>query len=317
MFSILLAFSLWCSLSNDEADYSLINSVDFHPKESLFCATYTHNNKICIYKLENGINLIQTIRGLLKQPQHAVFSPDGQKLAVVNWTDRSLYVFPREKDGSFSLRPISSVFLPLTQSKPHGIAYSPSGQYLAVACGASREYENGLVLFENIGSSLETRCVITHEKLLGIPKGICFSPDSKCLLVTFCEPSCVASFYLEGNRIDPSPKQILKGVSRPEDVKIAPDGSYFAVSNSDQNRITFYSFDKNKNRISDNYPFLFLEKPEADLIFPHGIAFSSDGSYLAITQFGHINLGADGRILWCRGFPSGEASIKIYRVPEG
>ncbi|HEY2810496.1 MAG TPA: beta-propeller fold lactonase family protein [Rhabdochlamydiaceae bacterium] len=311
------------TIVNTEPVYSLLNSIDFHPKEPIFCVTYTHNNKICFYKIDKSLqpHLIQTLKGpsaRLKEPQHAVFSPSGEMLVVANWTNQSLNVYLRKSNGFFEEEPISSIFFPkaLDQSKPHGIAFSPSGQYLAVACGASTKFKTGLVLFEKRGYHLEPVSILEHDQLRGIPKGICFAPDGECLLVTFSGPSSLAVFQLNGGKIDRFPKQIIEGahtqLSRPEDIKISPDGTYCAVSNSDKNTITFYRFDKNTNTI-DEIPFWSLGNPEAHFTFPHGLAFSSDGSYLAVTQFGQIKLTPEGKIIWQKGFLPREGAINIYR----
>ncbi len=306
---------------NTEPTYSLLNSVDFHPKEPIFCVAFTHN-KICLYKIDEGRPpyLIQTLKGLysqLQEPQHAVFSPDGQMLVVANWTNRSLIVYLRKNNALFEDVPIYSTFLPrsLGASKPHGIAFSPSGQYLAVACGASSDFKNGLVLFEVMGYRLEPVSIVGHDQLYGIPKGICFSPDEKCLLLTFSEPSALAVLHLDGGKINPVPKQLIEGphaqLSRPEDIKISPDGTYCALSNSSKNTIGFYLFNKNTNTIEES-PFYSLANPEAHLTFPHGLAFSSDGLHLAVTQFGQIQVTQEGKIIWQSGFSPGEGAINIY-----
>jgi len=311
-------------IPNTEPVYSLLNSVDFHPQKPIFCIAHTHNNKISLYRIDEELHptLIQTLEGpsaQLREPQHAVFSPDGQMLVVANWMNRSLNVYLSQKNGFFENNPSHSILLPkaLQQSKPHGIAFSPSGQYLAVACGASTEFKNGLALFELIGYRLNPISILKHDQLPGIPKGICFSPDGKNLLVTFSNPS-ILIFHLNRGRIDPLPKQIIQGIhtrlSRPEDIKLDPGGNYCAVSNSDQNTVTFYSFDKDTNTITDPNPFWVLSNPEAQLTFPHGLAFSSDGSYLAVTQFGQIETTPEGNIIWPKKFPPQEGRVNIYSL---
>jgi len=304
-------------IPNTEPTYSLLNSVDFHPKEPLFCVTHTHNNLISLYRINNDTQptLIQTIRAQLKEPQHAVFSPNGQTLIVANWTDLSLNIYLRKSDNLFANEPIYTASPPqtLTQSKPHGIAFSPSGKYLAMACGASSDCRNALALLDH---QLKYIDILTHEQLPGIPKGICFSPDGKSLLVTFCDLCAIAIFHLDGEKIDPVPRQIIRGahtlLSRPEDIKLSPDGTYCCVSNSDRDRVTFYHFDQSSNTIAPT-PFSSLTNPNSKLTFPHGLAISSDGKYLAITQFGHIKMTREGNIIWGNRFSPREGTINLYR----
>ncbi len=314
-------------LPNNDNQYSLINSVHFHPTQNIFCVTYTHNNKVCLYKINQDSNpsIIQTLcnpSACLKEPQHAVFSPDGKKIVVANWRDRSLNVYLKKENELFSDAPSTSTYLPntLKRSKPHGIAFSPCGNYLVVACGAASFYENGIALFKSTGKHLICINYLTHAELPGIPKGICFTPDGTHLLVSFCEPCALSIYKVQNEKIKPVPEQIIRGIetglSRPEDVKIAPDGTYCAVSNSTLNTVTFYLFNKDTNRIIDSTPIYSLQNPEAQLTFPHGMDFSFDGTYLAITQFGSVYFNELGRVLWHPSLPSEEGTVNLYLLNQ-
>jgi WD40 repeat protein len=314
-------------IPNKDTQYSLINSVDFHPKENIFCAAYTHNNKVCLYKIaSNGKPyLTQTLcnpLAQLKQPQHAAFSPDGKKIVAANWTDLSLSIFSKMTNGLFSETPAATIYFPkaLHRSKPHGIAFSPCGNYLAVACGAASGFETGIALFKSQGNDLECISVLTHAYFMATPKGICFSPDGTHLLVSFCDPSFLSIYSIENEMLNPIPRQIIEGIntglSRPEDVKISPDGTYCAVTNSDKNTITFYGFNKKSNSITDAAPIWTLRNPHARLAFPHGLAFSHDGTYLAITQFGKVWITPEGNILWNKTLPPQAGTINLYRMPN-
>ncbi|HSW87428.1 MAG TPA: YncE family protein [Rhabdochlamydiaceae bacterium] len=310
-------------LPNVDHQYSLINSVDFHPQENLFCATYTHNNKISFYEIDSNhrpyfLQSFHNPEARLSEPQHAVFSPDGNKLAVANWTNQTLNVYHREGNGFFCEKPVSVISSPdiLQQCKPHGIAFSPCGNFLAVAYGASNHYERAIALFQSKGSGLECVSVLKNTELSGTPKGITFSPDGSCLLVTLCEANSIVIFNIENQAISPVPKQTIQGlntcISRPEDVKLSPDGSYCAVSNSDRDTVTFYPFDQKSNSILQSDPCYVLQNSDAQFHFPHGMAFSSDGSYLLVTQFGHIHTTEEGDISWDSEMLSSEAKVNLY-----
>ena len=237
---------------------------------------------------------------------------------VANWTNQTLNMYQREKNGLFCEQPIAIISSPsaLQGCKPHGIAFSPCGNYLAIAYGASNNYERGIALFQSGGAHLECISVLKNGALTGTPKGITFSPDGTCLLVTFGSPDSLSIFNIENETISPVPKQIVEGanvsISRPEDVKISADGRYCAVTNSDQNTVTFYNFDRYSNSILQNAPCYTLRNPEAQLSFPHGIAFSPDGRYLVITQFGPIQVQETGDIFWGKDMKSSEAKINLY-----
>ena len=310
-------------LANNDSQYSLINSVDFDPHINIFCATYTHNDKISFFEIRKNhrcreIQTLRNPRAELSGPQHAVFSPNGEKLVVANWTSQTLNVYVREKNGLFRVAPIATTDAPseLQRCKPHGIAFSPCGNYLAVAYGAASYFEQGLALFQIQDARFECISLLKNSELSGPPKGVTFSPDGTHLLVTFCEANSLVIFRLDNHTIHPVPSQIIDdatiGISRPEDVKITSDGYCCAVTNSDKNTITFYPFDQTSNSIVQSTPCFTLQNPQAQLSFPHGIAFSSDGLYLAITQFGRVGITEQGDILWDSKMKSSEAAINLY-----
>lgn len=312
-------------LPNIDCQYSLINSVNFHSRENLFCVTYTHNNKISLYQMDENHQLrtLQTLRNpsaKLSEPQHAIFSPSEEKMVVANWTNQTLNVYLREKNGLFSEEPVSVIPQPplLQRCKAHGIAFSPCGNYLAVAYGAAGYFDRGIALLQSQGSHFEYIDFLNNTHLPGIPKGITFSPNGTHLLVAFCDPSCLYIFNIKNQKIDPIPTQMLGEVearlSRPEDIKISPDGSCCAVTNSDQNTVAFYSFDQKSNSIPESTPFYTLQNPEACLFFPHGIAFSPDGQYLALTQFGPVQITEEGDISWNCQMKSSEAAVHLYSI---
>jgi WD40 repeat protein len=302
-------------LSNTNSDPSLVNSVDFHPKKQLFCVTFTHNHSIVIYQLDESdeVTIFQTLQGPLSKlshPQHALFSIDGESLVVANWTNQTFNIYCTDLNGFYQEEPIAVMPFPSpTESfRPHGMAFSPDGKYLAVAFGASKQDPRAIALYQmdELGTAQVRFKLLSllqgKEIERGIPKGIAFSPDGSCLLVTLSETNSVILYALDllNKRIISTPRQILSNVtsqlSRPEDVRFTAEGNYFAVSNSDINTITFYMYDRGNNYIADLSPSSILENPDAKLSFPHGLAFSSDGKYLAVSQFGPVVFDKDSNL---------------------
>jgi DNA-binding beta-propeller fold protein YncE len=317
---------------NSGPKYSLINSIEHHPKQNLFCVTYTHNNKVVLYKI-NDAGQPEVFQSLgnplakLSQPQHAVFSPDGEKIVVANWLNQTLTVYQRNRDGYFRKNPAAVIFPPssLMYHKPHGIAFSPCGNYLAIAYGAGAAPYNrrAIALYSVTDKGLGFELVQLLEgdnDLPGIPKGITFSPDGTCLLVTFSDINTLTIFNLSGNNkgIIISPRQIIQGedsaLSRPEDVKISANGKYCAISNSDRDTVTFYPFDKTINRITQGTPIDILQNPEACFHFPHGITFSPDGLYMLVTQFGQVDTTEEGEIVWDHATRPEESKFNLYQL---
>lgn len=312
--------------TNPCLQYSLVNSVDFHPKKNLFCVTYTHGNRVALYKIDavgnpELIQILSNPEAQLSEPQHAVFSPDGEKIIVANWTNQTLTIYKCEENNLFGEMPVTVIPFPsiLVNHKPHGIAVSPCGHFLVIAYGAASYYGRALALFRMTEMSCELASLVETDQ---IPKGITFSPDGTCLLVTFSDVNILAIFNLDrqNQMISPIPRQIIQGeeskISRPEDVKISPDGSYCAITNSDQHTVTFYSFDQSSNWITQAAPIHVLQNPISQLCFPHGIAFSPDGSFLAITEFGPVTATSEGHIIWKKNMRPDQAKVQIYKIAK-
>jgi 6-phosphogluconolactonase (cycloisomerase 2 family) len=274
-----------------------------------------------IYRLDSDQKprLVQTLknpRAELSIPQHALFFRNEEKLAVANWLEPSLLIYTKSKEN-YREKPTHKFSFPTTLSnaKPHGMAFSPCGQILAIAFGASAQFDKAIGLFQITSNQLLTLSLVKDSALPGPPKGICFTPDGSHLLVSFADPSQLALFSVQNQVIDPLPVQIIEGpatrLSRPEDVKISSEGNYCAVSNSDQDTITFYAIKENR---LDPLPFASLENPASQLQFPHGLSFSADGNYLAITQFGPIYVTPEGNVLWDLKLSAKTARINLYDV---
>lgn len=315
---------------NPCAKYTLINSVDFHPQKNIFCATFTHGDKVGIYKI-NSTNTTQLIQILenpiakLSAPQHAVFSANGEHLIVANWINQSVTIYKIESEELFNPHPIAVIPTPkkLRHCRPHGVACSPCGKFLAIAYGAAYRYGKAIALFSINPESSDCKLITTIQnpnELPGIPKGITFSPDGNCLLVTFSDLNRLTIFDLDAKKekILPTPRQTIQGqysaIFRPEDVKISADGKFCAISNSDQHTVTFYPFDKISNKITQLTPCYTLQSPVANFYFPHGIAFSPIGSLLTVTEFGHITITKDGDITWDDSMPPQQAKINLFKI---
>lgn len=296
---------------NDHLRPSLVNSVDFHPSSNKFCVTFTHNDRVVIYELDpEGIpKVFQTLSkagSKLCKPQHALFSPDGHLIIVANWHNRTFTIYRESELGTYLQKPVSVISFPSDNSyRPHGMAYSPMDNYIAITFGASYNDPRAVALYEMIDEKrLILRDLIqTKEIDEGIPKGVAFSPDGTHILVTLSETNSVIVYPIDRDerKLITTAQQIIEGsetnLFRPEDIKLTADGDFIAVSNSAIDTITFYRYDREQNLIIDNAPALTMKNPEAMLTFPHGLAFSPDGQFLAVTQFGPVEFSEDGHLI--------------------
>lgn len=303
-------------INNPNLVPSLVNSVDFHPQYDQFCVTYTHNNKIFIYQLSpvGSLNVLQILKNPVSQlscPQHAVYSRDGSFLVVANWINQTFNIYQADTKGVFHAAPSAVIPFspPLDQAyRPHGIAFSPDGRYLAVTFGASIHDRKAVGLYaftspETMGLDMKLIALYTDPEISrGIPKGIAFSPDGSSLVITLSETNSVAIYSIGWLNTKASlfPVQILgpsMQLSRPEDIKFNADGNYCVISNSQENTVKFYRYDRKTNQFISPMPFYVLNHSECQLNFPHGLAISSNGRYLAVTQFGSVVFNKDGYLI--------------------
>lgn len=316
---------------NLSVEPSLVNSVDFHPVLNRLCVTFTHHHKVVLYQLDESdrisvFQVLQNPSSNLSCPQHAVFSKDGHSLVVANWCNQTFTIYHMDVNGFY--QEIPSAVIPFSSSvenyRPHGIAFSPIGNYLAVAYGASNQYPRAIALYQvdhldTAQVSFKLLSLLQEQEITdGIPKGIVFTPDGSCLALTFSETNSVAIYTIDWSKgkINPTPHQVLSGaatyLSRPEDIKFTVDGEYCAISNSDKDTVTFYAFDREKNYFAKNTPSYTLENPESRLCFPHGLAFSSDGNYLSVTQFGPVQFDQNGDLFsWGK---ERKESVAIFKI---
>lgn len=308
--------------------YSLINSVAFHPSENIFCAAFTTVSQLVIFKIDRfgqarTSQVLKNPQAMLDEPQHVVFSTDGQKIIAVNWNSEIFTIYPRTANGRYAHSPMASIKFPapLAGFKPHGMDMSRSGKLMVLAFGSTSLRKRGVALFSFDDKTPEIRLLshIKEEQLPGIPKGVVFSPDGSCVLVTYADANCICVYGFDAltGQLNPEPLQTFKGEAtrlfRPEDIRISHEGDSILVSNSEADRITSYPFDSLHNRITEETPSHALENPIANMQFPHGIALSPDGGLLVVSQFGPLPITSDGNIVFGSKTPRKQARINIYR----
>lgn len=282
---------------------STVTSVDFHPDSRLFCATFPQNNCLVFYRFDNSgracvFQILQATSSKLNSPQHALFSKDGQSVIVANGNGQTFNLYQCEANGFYWRKPVAVLPFPSPTEifRPQGMAMSPDGRYLAVALGGAKKLPRSVVALYRIdqpGTELMQLRLLdllqSDEIETGVPKGIAFSPDGSCLLVTLSETDSVALYAMDLHlkTIVPEPRQVLRGqtcgLSSPGGVRFTAGGDSFAVSNKDT--LTFYTYDQVNNLIVNHVPSSIMENPVEKPGFPRGLAFSPDGKYMTVSRF--------------------------------
>ena len=172
---------------------------------------------------------------------------------------------------------------------PEGIAFSSSGDFIAVANALG----NTITFYKKLDdTTYETTPYFTlknPEAQLSYPHDLSFSPDGYYLAVANSlgtvniykkNPDC--SFY------DLSPAAIIKcdlsTLKNPHAVKYSPVENIIAVADVLKNIVSLYRY---QNEKYEQIPYQIIQDSNGILNKPDGLAFSSDGELLAVTS--HAN----------------------------
>lgn len=282
---------------------------------------------LVIYKINQAgrVNVSQKIIGsntALESPQHAIYSRDGNKIIVSNWSSETFTIYPSLPGGLYSSIPVSVVNFPkqLCGYKPHGLAINSVGSLMAVAFGAAANKPKAIATFgfDALYNSVHLHGILEGDFLPGIPKGICFSPDDSHLMVTFSDVNCIKLYELDSKTgairkaASRAHQGFDTGLDRPEDISLSHLKDYVIVSNSGNNTITIYKFNKVINQFIERAPKYTLGQQQPGFAFPHGLAVSPDGRYLAATQFGPLLTTLDENIIFSRETPTRQSKIWIF-----
>lgn len=202
-----LNFELTQILPFTDSDRSLINSVAFHPESQLFCVTFSHNNKVIIYAMDSlgQSKILQTLEGVnseLNFPASAVFSYDGKSLIVANYGNKNFTVYPLQSNGLYQNFPAQRYRFD-EKFRPHGMKISPDGNYLAVTYCSYQKNPKAIEIYKinHLDSNevtLKKISVLQNEEInKAVPKGVAFSPDGSCILVTFSRNNSIAVYEID------------------------------------------------------------------------------------------------------------------------
>lgn len=175
--------------------------------------------------------------------------------------------------------------------RPEGIAFTPDGNYVAIANAAA----NNILFFltstcSTLNNSGPPAFILNSSNTsLSYPHDIDFSPNGSHLAVASGDSNRVTIHQKneDDGYYSQTPLAILNGsdasVIAVNAVKYSPTGKCLAVCDLQGHKILLYRYQ------DDNYellPYQVIQDSIETLDRPDGVAFSSDGSLLVVTSHG-------------------------------
>ena len=259
-------------------------------------------NAVQMYRWNRDRNRLRRIQHSpfhddLHHPENLDFSPRLGLVAISNANRLSLFRFA-EETGELDAQP-SSVLSIKHDITTHGIGFAPSGRFLCYTTIGKPGVTGVFRLEKEEGDRITgTETDVLHNTLWPqVPKGvavspceqfiaICFGPNAGIEREDFNGTVAIYRFHRDG-KIDPDPISVKSeelGLQCAEDIKFATDGSFVSITVQVTNEVLFVPFDRQSGQLSDQISR--LSNPTAELDFPHGVAFSPNGKYMAISNYG-------------------------------
>ncbi len=305
--------------AGDRVRYSTCPGLAWFPGDRHLVTANYLGRFLAVYEVDLAARRFRSLQRLdnavgaaLGRAADVTVSRDGRTVAVGNSGDR-LNVYAASGDHPPRIEPTPASFLGrLPQQRIHGVAFSADAEFLAyttiddadqvVLYRVERDADGGMTyrdvqLLDNPCPPLKPKSIaFSHD---GRTAAICYSMRSSRDLehlgriVTF-------AFDADTGRIDPAPRHMTDPgagleVASPEGMIFTHDDAALLVTDQVLDRVTAHAFARATTTLGA--ATVVLENPAAQLSFPHGLAQTSDGRFLAVTSLG-------------------EDKITIYRCPD-
>lgn len=271
--------------------FASCSDVAWSPDGAYLAAVGLLDKTIWMYELEN--RLLKPIRRfsseegvILRAPEKLQFSSDSKLLMVPDMKKLTFFSFDKE---SLSLKLKQTIH---EDSIVHGAAFSSDNRYVAyVTIGRLGRIELLCKTDEQFVSIQSIQSPV-HSM---VPKAIAFSADQRFIAICFSINAGIqgkkGKSLMKIYPFDSSKGKIeAKSVSSQafpavlESIAFTPDETAIFSVDQSSDQIISYPFDKQSGNLDK--PFSVLSNPTASLSFPHGLSFSPNGRYLAISNYG-------------------------------
>lgn len=159
-------------------------------------------------------------------------------------------------------------------SSPAGVSFSPDGKLALV----TNRGEGTVSILTINGKTVTATGKIQLGDAKSGPSGVAFLPDGKRALVTRDGDHRISVLSVNGAKVEDTQAYLVAGI-RPYDISVSPKGDLAVLTNQgggqgDTDVISVIDLKRN--------PFRIVESHSVGQI-PEGVAFSPDGSHVAVT----------------------------------
>ncbi len=211
-------------------------------------------------------------------PNAVAWSPNGQYLATVNGAaSNQLQAWSFSTTSTPTAAALGSAVTTGASAAPVSVAFSPNGNYLAVANLSA----STLQVFSFAAG---TPTLVGSANTGTNPESVAFSPNGNYLAVANLSASTLQVFSFAGG----NPVQVgsvsTGGSSNPRSVAWSPNGSYIAVVNQTANTLQVYSFSgSNPVQAGSSVSTGASSAPES-------VSWSPNGNYIAVVTASNSTL---------------------------
>lgn len=259
--------------------------ISFSPNREYIATANSHNNTITFYKrIEENVYetvpafSIQGNESKLDFPHDLAFSPDGRHLAVANRQGNSITIYSNINSNNTPLAVIQIV-------APNSVKYSPNNDFIAVA-------NSHTITFHRIHGDIydQTPYQMIKSSERSVLNSLDFSKDGEFLAIAAIDTHSVI-IYQKNSDSYTHVQTLQQNLCYPHSVSFHPSGDYLVVSNAQgRKNVNFFVKGSSKPILTLEITQMYEESTIHLIDQLHrrggckGVAFSSDGTCLAVTQ---------------------------------
>lgn len=236
----------------------------------------------------------------LVHAENLAFSPDGSLLAVCSDHPHAGVKLYRVNITTHIIDPHPIFSIP-AKNLVHNVRFTHDGKYLALA-----GWDNdAAITIHTINSYNPLALTVAYKKTNNLEaksKAICFTQDDRYAVIAYAirvssNNQKLGRYIInvhEFNSTNGSLGKLVDSLDEPfcvgnvEDITLLPNDTALVLSDQGRDLLTVHPFDPSTGKIDHHYTF--VKNPDAQLSFPHGMAVSQDGAFLAVTNYGDDKL---------------------------